>query len=287
VIGLAVAAVAAFVLFALVQRRKGTAALVPVDVIGKRDFAGACAAITLMGMSFGAVLLFLPQIVQKVFGGNALEAGLALLPLLLTYALISFVAAKLAKKLGPKAVLGGGALGMAAGMALLALTPDDVRYLDLLPGMVVFGAGTGLFYATVTTAGVVALSAARQGLAGGLLYMFQLVGLSVGVGLTTTIATSVTDARIQDRVPGLGQVAVEDRLILQGLLAGTESAAQAVAQAGARGAARLEELMREAFVDGVTTAFAVDAVLAALGAIFAMLFVGGRVRRRRDDADRP
>ena len=168
-------------------------------------------------------------------------------------------------------------------MALLALVPTDVRTVDLLPGMIVFGAGTGLFYATITTAGVVALSAARQGLAGGLLYMFQLVGLSVGVGLTTTIATSVTDARIQDRVPGLGEVAVEDRLTLQGLLAGTESAAQAAAVAGAQAAQRLEELMREAFMDGVTAAFAVDAALTAVGALLAILFVGGRVRERRDD----
>ena len=282
VIGLALAAVAAFALFALVQRRKGADALVPSDVIRHRDFAGACVAIAMAGISFGAVLLFLPQIVQKVLDGNALQSGLTLLPLLLTYALISFVAPKLAKKVGVKAVLGGGALGMAAGMALLALVPTDVRTVDLLPGMIVFGAGTGLFYATITTAGVVALSAARQGLAGGLLYMFQLVGLSVGVGLTTTIATSVTDARIQDRVPGLSEVAVEDRLILQEQLAGTESATQAAALAGAQAAQRLEELMREAFMDGVTTAFAVDAGLTAVGALLAILFVGGRVRERRD-----
>ena len=98
VIGLALAAVAAFALFAVVQRRKGADALVPSDVIRHRDFAGACVAIAMSGISFGAVLLFLPQIVQKVLDGNALESGLTLLPLLLTYALISFVAPKLAKK---------------------------------------------------------------------------------------------------------------------------------------------------------------------------------------------
>jgi hypothetical protein len=40
-------------------------------------------------------------------------------------------------------------------------------------------------------------------------------------------------------------------------------------------------------VDGVTASFAVDAVLAALGALFAIVFVGGRARRRRADAAAP
>ena len=252
-LGLLASAVLAGAAFVLVQRRKGSAALVPADVIRDRDFAGACAAIGLMGISFGAVLLYLPQIVQKVLDRNALESGLAMLPLLLTYAATSFAAPRLADRMGAKAVLGGGALAMSAGVALLALAPQAVAFADLIPGMVVFGAGLGLFYATITTAGVVALSAARQGLAGGVLYMCNLVGLSVGVGLTTTVATAVTDSRFQDAAPGLGAVAAEDRLVLQGLLAGTESAAAATARLGAGAAERLEATMREAFMSGVTT----------------------------------
>lgn len=280
VVGLLAGAALALVAFAALQLHKGTRALIPTDVIRNRDFAASCAAIALMGVPFGALLLFLPQLVQKVLGGNALQAGLAVLPLLLTYALASFQAAKLNERFGAKVVLGAGAIAMTAGTALLALVPEGLAYVDLVPGMVVFGAGVGLFYSTVTTAAVVALSAARQGLAGGVLYMFQLVGLSVGVGLTTTIATSVTDARLQDRVDRLGAAAVEDRLTLQGLLAGTESAGDAAARLGVGAADRLEEVLRHAFVSGVKTGFAVDAALAALGALFTIAFVGGKLRRR-------
>jgi EmrB/QacA subfamily drug resistance transporter len=283
-LGLLAAALLAGAAFVLVQRRKGSSALVPADVIRDRDFAGACAAIGLMGISFGSVLLFLPQIVQKVLDRNALESGLAMLPLLLTYAAMSFAAPRLADRWGAKAVLGGGALAMTAGVALLALAPQAVAFTDLIPGMVVFGAGLGLFYSTITTAGVVALSAARQGLAGGVLYMCNLVGLSVGVGLTTTVATGVTDARLQDAVPGLGAATAEDRLVLHGLLAGTESAAAATAQLGAGAAERLEQALRDAFMSGVTAGFVVDAVLAGLGALFAIAFVGSRLRRRRGAA---
>lgn len=280
IVGLLAGGVAALVLFAVVQRRKGTRALIPADVIGNRDFAASCAAISLMGLPFGALLLFLPQIVQKVLGGDALEAGLALLPMLLVFAGVSFVAARATERFGSKAVIGGGAVAMTAGTGLLALVPEHVAYVDLVPGMVVFGAGAGLFYSTVTTAAVVALSAARQGLAGGVLYMFQLVGLSVGVGLTTTVATSLTDARLQDRAARVGQGGVEDRLALQGLLAGTESSAQAAARLGVRTADRLQDTLRDAFMSATTTALALDAALAALGAAFAIAFVGAH--RRRD-----
>jgi EmrB/QacA subfamily drug resistance transporter len=276
IVGLLVGAVVALALFAAVQRRKGTRALVPTDVMRNRDFAASCAAITLMGLPFGALLLFLPQIAQKVLGGDALQAGLALLPMLLVFAGVSFVASRATERFGSRAVVGAGAVAMTAGTGLLALVPDDVAYLDLVPGMVVFGGGAGLFYSTVTTAAVVAVSAARQGLAGGVLYMFQLVGLSVGIGLTTTVATSLTDARLQERAARVGEGSVEDRLALQGLLAGTESAGQAAARLGVRTADRLQETLRESFMSATTTALALDAALAALGAVFAIAFVGTR-----------
>jgi hypothetical protein len=42
----------------------------------------------------------------------------------------------------------------------------------------------------VTTAGVTALDAARASLAGGIIYMFQIAGGSIGLGLNTAIVTS-------------------------------------------------------------------------------------------------
>jgi Na+/melibiose symporter-like transporter len=276
IVALLVGAVVALALFAGVQRRKGTRALVPADVIHNRDFAASCAGIALMGLPFGALLLFLPQIVDKVLGGDALDAGLGLLPLLLLFATLSFVAARVTERFGARAVLGTGAVAMTAGTGMLALVPEDPGYADLVPGMAVFGAGAGLFYSTVTTAAVVALTAARQGLAGGVLYMFQLVGISIGVGLTTTVATSLTDARLQDRAPRLAAANVEDRVTLQGLLAGTESASQAAARLGVRVADRLEDTLRDAFMSGTKIAFAIDAALALVGAAFVIGFVGRR-----------
>ena len=62
--------------------------------------------------------------------------------------------------------------------------------IGLAPGLVVtmLGIGVGLFYSSVTTAAVTAVDPSRASLAGGIVYMFQVAGGSIGLGLNTAIA---------------------------------------------------------------------------------------------------
>ena len=53
--------------------------------------------------------------------------------------------------------------------------------------MVVLGLGVGSFYPTATTAGVTSVDESQTSLAGGIVYMFQIAGGSIGLGLTTTV----------------------------------------------------------------------------------------------------
>lgn len=53
--------------------------------------------------------------------------------------------------------------------------------------MVVLGIGIGSFYPTATTAGVTSVDESQTSLAGGIVYMFQTAGGSIGLGLTTTV----------------------------------------------------------------------------------------------------
>jgi hypothetical protein len=60
-------------------------------------------------------------------------------------------------------------------------------YAALVPGMLVLGLGVGSFYPTATTAGVTSVDESQTSLAGGIVYMFQIAGGSIGLGLTTTV----------------------------------------------------------------------------------------------------
>ena len=69
------------------------------------------------------------------------------------------------------------------------------------PGMIVLGLGVGSFYPTATTAGVTSVDESQTSLAGGIVYMFQIAGGSIGLGLTTTVF-SACDPALRRRHPG-------------------------------------------------------------------------------------
>lgn len=173
--------------FLPLERRAGEHALIPRDVISNRDFAASCVAILCMSATFFASLLYLPQFMETELGFSPLEAGLGMLPALATFALVSFVAGPLYTRLGAKrlAVIGAGCMTAAA--ILFSLVGAGSGYGALVPGMVVLGVGIGSFYPTATTAGVTSVDESQSSLAGGIVYMFQIAGGSIGLGLTTTV----------------------------------------------------------------------------------------------------
>ena len=59
--------------------------------------------------------------------------------------------------------------------------------------MAILGLGIGLFYPTATTVGVTGCDESRRSLAGAIIYMFQIAGGSVGLGLTTTVFIGASD----------------------------------------------------------------------------------------------
>lgn len=145
--------------------------------------------------------------------------------------------------------------------------------------MAVLGTGVGLFYSSATTAGVTALDASRASLAGGIVYMFQIAGGSVGLGLTTTVFTTASEDRLQAAAP-TAAVGEGVREAVQGVLVGTESAQEALTRIPAE-AQEIVALAREAFAAGMQWGFRLVAVLAVIGLVVTVLFVGGSVLRRR------
>jgi EmrB/QacA subfamily drug resistance transporter len=213
VLALLVAAVLLVALFVRTERRAGSAALVPGEVMGDRNFAAACCSVLLMSAVFFTVLLYLPQFMTKVLGFSALKSGVGLLPMMATFAVVSFVAGSLYQRLGPKLTVSVGAAFLTAGMFLLSLIDPGDQYSALLLGMFVLGAGVGLFYSSVTTAGVTALDPSHASLAGGIVYMCQVGGGSIGLGISTVVVTAAGSTTNQ-LVDGIGHA-----FLLDGVLA--------------------------------------------------------------------
>ncbi|HEU5141642.1 MAG TPA: MFS transporter [Solirubrobacterales bacterium] len=176
--------------FLPIERRAGASALIPRDVIRNESFRASCLAILFMSATFFAALLYLPQFMQKHLGYTPLEAGLGMLPFLATFALVSFVAGPLYERLGAKILVSVGSACIAVAPLLFSLVDEGSGYGSLVLGMVVLGTGIGSFYPTATTAGVTSVDESQTSLAGGIVYMFQIAGGSIGLGLTTTVFSS-------------------------------------------------------------------------------------------------
>jgi EmrB/QacA subfamily drug resistance transporter len=190
VLGLLVLAAAMMIAFLPLERRAGDHALVPKEVMRNESFTAACIAILFMSATFFAALLYLPQFMEKQLGYSPLEAGVGMLPFLATFALVSFVAGPLYNRLGAKVLVVFGAACITVSPFLFSQVDGNSGYDSLIVGMVVLGIGIGSFYPTATTAGVTSVDESQTSLAGGIVYMFQIAGGSIGLGLTTTVFSS-------------------------------------------------------------------------------------------------
>ena len=170
--------------------RAGAHALVPGDMMRNESFTASCLAILLMSATFFASLLYLPQFMQKQLDYSPLESGAGMLPFLAVFALVSFIAGPLYNRIGAKPIVSRRRRLHRARPALFSRIDAGSDYAALVPGMVVLGIGIGLFYSTATTAAVTSVDESRTSLAGGIIYMFQIAGGSIGLGLTTTIFSS-------------------------------------------------------------------------------------------------
>ena len=201
--------------FLLIELRAGESALVPRSVMQNRGFLAAGIATLLASAIFFAALLYLPQFMSRNLGFTAVGAGAGLLPMMGTFMVTSFIAGRLYQLLGSKIIVSLGALLLGGGMILLSAISAGTTYDQLVPGLVVLGAGVGLFYSSVTTAAITALDPSQASLAGAIVYMFQIAGGSIGVGFNTAIVVSASSmprgihiAFLVDGILAVGSAAV-------------------------------------------------------------------------------
>lgn len=101
------------------------------------------------GLSAGMFLIVL--FLQQVAGYSALKAGLSLLPVTIILFLFSSRTGALSAKYGPRLFMGCGPIIGGIGFLMMLKIPADLNYwTQLLPGILVFGAGLCLTVAPLT-----------------------------------------------------------------------------------------------------------------------------------------
>lgn len=269
--------------FPFVERRMGERALLPGSLLRNREFTASCIAVLLLSSIFFAAIVYLPEFMQKILGYSALEAGLGLLPMMLSFTLMSFIAGTLYERIGAKPIIALGAALMTVGSLMLSSLHPDATFISIVAAMIILGVGIGLFIPCVTTAGVTALDPSKSSLAGGAIYLFQIAGGSIGLGLVTTVFIATANAGIHAADVANHLTTAQEQALL-GVLSGTDSA-QAVMRQFPAHSAQLDLIVRRAFAAGMHTSFLVVAGLGALGFLTSFFFVGGRLHLWRREAE--
>jgi EmrB/QacA subfamily drug resistance transporter len=181
--------------FAVVEARIAQAPLIPLSVLKYRQLRIANGVVTLLYAAFFPVWFFLTLYLQQVLHYDAIEAGLAFLPMTLSIFIASTLAPRLVSKFGARIVIASGMSVAALGIALLVGVSPSGSYLpNVLPGALLSAIGMGFSLVPGTIVAMQCLPAAQSGIASGLLNTSRLMGGALGLAVLSTIADSRTRA---------------------------------------------------------------------------------------------
>jgi EmrB/QacA subfamily drug resistance transporter len=188
--------------FAAIERRVAHP-LLPLRVILDRDRGGSYLAVGISGAGMFGVFLFLTYFLQQNLGYSPVKTGLAFLPMTLAImAVATTVSAKVLGRTGPKPLIAAGMTASALGMVLLTGITADATYLaDILPGLLLVGAGLALVIAPGMASATYGVKREDAGVASAMVNTMQQVGGSIGTALLSTVVADAITGRLEGARP--------------------------------------------------------------------------------------
>jgi EmrB/QacA subfamily drug resistance transporter len=187
-IGIGLALLAAFV---GVEGWLSRAPLMPLSIFSFKKLRAANAVVLALYSAVFVMWFFLSLYMQQVLGFDAVQAGLAFIPMTLSVALASWRAPRVVARIGTRWALTTGMLSAALGLLLLSgVSPGGSYAAAVLPGGVLAAAGLGLSLVPATIIAVQGVPSKEAGLASGLLNTSRLLGGALGLAVLSTIASS-------------------------------------------------------------------------------------------------
>jgi EmrB/QacA subfamily drug resistance transporter len=229
-VGFLIGSAVLLVAFVALQRRVAHP-LLPLRVVADRDRGASFLAIGTASAGLFGLFLFLTFYLQDTRGFTPLETGLAFLPLSFSIGpTVAIVSTRVLARTGARPLVPAGMLTAGLGMVLLTRIGVDTGYAThVLPSLILIGVGFGLIVAPSFAIATV-VPARDSGVASGMVNTSQQIGGSIGTALLSTLAASAATEFVTDRGPA-------------------------------------PELIRQAAVEGYTTAFWWAAGIFAVGAL--------------------
>jgi EmrB/QacA subfamily drug resistance transporter len=172
--------------------------LMPLRILASRTVSGAN-LIQVVGAAGMLGTFFLGSLyLQRILGYNPLQIGLAFLPVAVVMGTLSVrYSERLVTRFGARMTLLPGLVLIAAGLVVFAQLPPGSAYLtQILPVMLLLGAGAGICFPALMTLSMSAATPEDAGVASGLVNTTAQVGGALGLAVLATASGSRTRALI-------------------------------------------------------------------------------------------
>ncbi|HET9172299.1 MAG TPA: MFS transporter [Actinospica sp.] len=259
----------------VVWERHAKHPLLLFDALRDRRCSVAMGGVAMAIFALMGALFTLTQYLQFDLGYSPFAAGIRVLPVAGLLAVAAAGSTYVDRLLGTKITVGAAMAIIAGGLVWLAQTGTADGYGQMLPGLLLLGAGAGLAIAPATASVIGALPVERAGVGS------ATNGTALQIGGATGVAVigSVLAARYQDHIGALVAGHAMPASALHAITGSLGGALQVAEQAGPFGPA-LAAAARSAFLDGMTLAMGIAAGVVAAGALLVLLALPNRPTRR-------
>jgi MFS family permease len=168
--------------FFLVEKRL-EGAMVPLDLFGNRVFSSALSIAALMTFGMYALLFLMPLYFQTIRGDSPFLAGLQMLPMSISFVLVSQLTRHMTNSIGPRLIMTGGMVCMGLGAILLAFVGENTSTWLIGGALLIVGIGLGLNTSPVNRVAIANVPPARSGTASGLLNTARMIGATFGIAI--------------------------------------------------------------------------------------------------------
>jgi EmrB/QacA subfamily drug resistance transporter len=273
IVSLLLAAALGLAAFAAIEHRSRVP-MVDFSFFRSSSFVGANAVAFVISFAMLAVFFFVALYMQNILGYSPLEAGVRFLPSTVLIIVTAPIAGRLADRVGPRNLIVGGMLLIAASLYIQTHITVDTGYGLLVVAFMVMGVGIGLTMSPMSTAAMNAVDATKAGVASGILSMSRMVGGTFGVAAIGALFQGLTRSDLEDKLAFVPE-ADREQLVEA---AGSSGIGDIARQMDPEAARQIVAAVEESFIHALSTAMWLSFGVALVGALCAALLIGRPVR---------
>ena len=237
--------------------------LVEFSLFRDLRFAGASGVAFIGNWMFGVILFFLTLYLQNVLDLGPLAAGGVFLVFSVPLVVMSPIGGRMVARFGSQELMAVGMLLVGVGMGFLALIDADSGMGLVVIGLVIAGFGQGFAYNISNTAGMESMPDEKAGIASGVLQTARLMGIVIGLALSSSLFTSLENSELltQAHARGASAADIDD---VRGLLSASTAAEQHVRSLTDASRALVEQITDVAFTHALRYVMLLGVLLCAL-----------------------